>query len=1049
MSQSIADALVKASKSHFSGKLSPTDRQFIQDYYHRLPRDDFEERSVEELINSALRHRQLAEVRKADETRVEIYRLKIVDEASDELSSEQGGELTVLSVVSDDKPFLLDTLAILLTQKGLRIHRMIHPIFRVKRSKNHQLKSMLRYRSDDTEDQGKGESFIQYHFDVTSDEQQAQLLEAVNQTLAEVDYVVSDWSGMRGKLLSQALRLESQAGVNGEYGQLLRWLENHHFTLLGCCEFDLNDGPVRSQIEVDLPSTQGFLRHWSELDAERIGDLLPPLICNDDKPFIITKSKLRSGIHRSSFMDCIILRLNGQKGSNKQQRGICFLGLFTAASFVRPTNEIPLLGEKTQWILDNSALRKASYAYKTLRVILETLPRELLFQMGRERIYATAIEILDHQERRKTNVYIHQDQCGHFYSCLVYVPRELFHSDLRIKIQQYLADVLDADEVLFDVHFSDSVLMRIHFVIHTRDGVPVDYDEAAIQQVIRVMARDWNEGLRFSLERQNKRSHVAQLMAQYTNAFSNSYRDDFNLREAIKDIQEMALLESCSIRSLLYVSEKDEGQSSRLKVFSHGKPIALSDILPIMENVGLRVLGERPYRIRRQADEHVWIHDFELARQDGKPLDIQADGKQLRETLLRVWQGEADNDGFNRLVLDTGLDWRQIVLLRACYKYLRQIRLRYSQEYVIDALVMNRNIAVLLCDLFKKRLDPTEASHETEQIESALSEALEQVDSLDEDRILCAIRDVISAMLRCNYFQFDDAEAKIAKPYLSFKIDSRAIPRMPEPRPKYEIFVYSPRVEGVHLRGGDVARGGLRWSDRLEDYRTEVLGLVKAQMVKNAVIVPVGSKGGFVPKQLPVGPDADRDAVQAEAIACYQLFISGLLDLTDSISGTDIVPAQQVVRHDGDDPYLVVAADKGTATFSDIANAISESRDFWLGDAFASGGSMGYDHKKMGITARGAWESVKRHFRELGKDIQSSPFTALGIGDMAGDVFGNGMLLSKQTCLLAAFNHLHIFIDPKPNPETSHVERQRLFDLPRSAWTDYDASLISTGGGGV
>ena len=453
-------------------------------------------------------------------------------------------------------------------------------------------------------------------------------------------------------------------------------------------------------------------------------------------------------------------------------------------------------------------------------------------------------------------------------------------------------------------------------------------------------------------------------------------------------------------------------------------------------------MGERPFRVSRQNADRVWIHDFEIVREDGLRLEIHKDGEALRHTLYHVWRGEAENDGFNQLVLDTGLSWRQIMVLRACFRYLRQIRLRYSQEYVVGALVNNRPIVVELIRLFEIRFEAQRGSVKVQECEQQISRLLDQVESLDEDRIICAIRDVITAMLRTNYYQLDSSGK--CKSYMSFKIDSQSVPRLPEPKPKYEIYVYSPRVEGIHLRGGKVARGGLRWSDRLEDYRTEVLGLVKAQMVKNAVIVPVGSKGGFVPRQLPV---ADRDVVQKEVIACYQIFIKGLLDLTDNLSAGKVLHPQNVVRYDEDDPYLVVAADKGTATFSDIANEISVSRQFWLGDAFASGGSMGYDHKKMGITARGAWESVKRHFREMDKDIQTTDFTVAGVGDMSGDVFGNGMLLSEHTCLVAAFNHMHIFIDPQPDAGSSFAERKRLFGMARSSWADYEQKLISKGGG--
>lgn len=1032
MKHNITETLLKSAQIRYPRKLSLGQSEFLHDYYHRLPTEDYRPEATEELIEVALRHQQFGRVRKPAEMLVEIYNLDPIESALE--------PRTVINIVTEDRPFLVDTLMMLLSNRNLVIHRTIHPVFQVKRTRSGRTTSIARFRPEQDDTACVVESYLQFHIDYVSSGGHTELDAAIRSTIDDVKTVVADWAPIREQVLTLAVELENNRSVDAEYSKLLRWLENHHFAMLGYCELTISGGLKKPVLRVDKPSALGFLRVLGQKGSQQIREFLPPLNYCRDNPITITKTRQRSTIHRAAFIDCIVISQPGGRG--KSRRVSCVLGLFSAAAFIRPTPEIPLLRDKSAWVLQQSTLRKGSYAYKSLQVILETLPRESLFQMDRESLFQTSMEILNHQERRKTSVYIHQDQCGHFYSCLVYVPRDLYHSDLRIKIQRYLSESLEGGQLLFNVYFSESILTRMHFVVHTKSAKPVEFDSVLIGAAIQEIARDWNESLRLKLAEQHDVKHARQLMKTYQGAFSGSYQEIFQTIDAVQDIEIIEQLGVDAIDSTLYHSEWDGVASTRMKIYSSKKQVPLSDVLPIMENLGLRVVGERPFRVSRQNADRVWIHDFEIVREDGLRLEIHKDGEALRHTLYRVWRGEAENDGFNQLVLDTGLSWRQVMVLRACFRYLRQIRLRYSQEYVVDALVNNRPIVVELIQLFEIRFETQQGSAETQQCEQEINRLLEQVESLDEDRIICAMRDVIMAMLRTNYYQLDSKQE--CKSYLSFKIDSQSVPRLPEPKPKYEIFVYSPRVEGIHLRGGKVARGGLRWSDRLEDYRTEVLGLVKAQMVKNAVIVPVGSKGGFVPRNLPF---ADRDAVQKEVIACYQIFIKGLLDLTDNLSAGKVLHPQNVVRYDEDDPYLVVAADKGTATFSDIANEISVSRQFWLGDAFASGGSMGYDHKKMGITARGAWESVKRHFREMGKDIQTTDFTVAGVGDMSGDVFGNGMLLSEHTCLVAAFNHMHIFIDPQPDAETSFVERSRLFGMARSSWADYEQKLISKGGG--
>ncbi|MFQ5761164.1 MAG: NAD-glutamate dehydrogenase domain-containing protein, partial [Acidiferrobacterales bacterium] len=632
-------------------------------------------------------------------------------------------------------------------------------------------------------------------------------------------------------------------------------------------------------------------------------------------------------------------------------------------------------------------------------------------------------------------------------SCMVYVPRERYNRELRMRIQGILLEAFSGTGVEFNTLFSESVLARIHYVVHTDPTNRIDYDVKEIEARIIEAARSWQDNLRDTLTERYGEEKGNVLLRNYSDAFPGGYREDFAARTAAIDIERMESIRDTDELGISFYRPLVETEGGvRLKLFSSGKPISPSDALPMIENMGLKVVGERPYEIRRRDGSPVWIHEFNMVHAQGFEVDPDEVGETFQDAFARIWRGVVENDGFNRLVLGAGLNWRGTVVLRAYCKYLLQIRVPFSRAYMVETLTNHSNIARLLVDLFHARFDPARADKAEVRVADLLPQIEQHIDSvasLDEDRILRSFLNVIQATLRTNFFQKQsDGQPK---PYLSFKFDPARIDNMPLPRPMFEIFVFSPRTEAVHLRGGKVARGGLRWSDRREDFRTEVLGLMKAQMVKNAVIVPVGSKGGFVVKRPPVG--GDREALTKEVVACYTTFISGMLDITDNLQDGAVVPPKDVVRYDEDDPYLVIAADKGTATFSDIANGVAKDYGFWLDDAFASGGSVGYDHKKMGITARGAWESVKRHFRELGIDTQSTDFTVIGIGDMGGDVFGNGMLLSRHIKLVGAFNHLHIFLDPDPDPEASYRERERLFNLPRSSWLNYKQELISKGGG--
>jgi len=1048
MKNAVTEKLIKAVKA---ARPAPGREEidFLRSFYHRLSRQDFSAGKAAAFRAAALRHREFGATRAPGETLIEAYNLH---DARGESVDDR--DATILNIICDDKPFIIDSLSIKLNAMRKTPHRIAHPIFEVRRGAEGRMQSMSRYtgkaaaRRKNSGQDGQPdillETYIQFRIDFTQSDEHDKLLRELHGVMSDIEIVVEDWAKMRANMLSLADMVESRrresgarsglsklSGLRGEHGELLRWLENHNFAFLGYAEVEVLDGARGQRAMLDRASALGVLRAAAARGDDAALDILPSAACSGASPLVFAKSRRRAGIHRANYFDCILVGHAADGG--KRLRVSCILGFLAGKSALLPTSAIPHLRNKTAYILKESTLRPGGYAYKTLQTTLETLPREQLFQMDTRSLYALCMTILNHLERRKTRAHLHRNISGHFYSCLVYVPRDLFNSKLRQRIQAYLGEQLGADEVTFNVYFSDSILTRIHYLAHCHDRAEGKIDADKIERHIQLMARDWNENLFEALREQRGYPFADETLELYRDAFPGSYRDDFSVAQAAEIYAALG-------------AHRSRGGAASFKLYADENSVALSDVLPILRHMGVRVLDERPYRIMRQDNQAFWLHDFSLTRHDGRAFDIAACAENFESTFLRAWRGESEDDGFNRLTLLAGLDWKEISLLRAYYRYLKQIRLRYSEHYIIEALANYPELAVSIVALFQSKFDPAKVGAagraDSKRIEAEVARGLDAVATLDEDRIIRALLDVVRASVRTNYYQ-SGADGG-AKPCLALKLRPRDIPRIPEPAPLHEIFVYSPRVEGVHLRGGAVARGGLRWSERLEDFRTEVLGLVKAQRVKNAVIVPVGSKGGFVAKRLPA---SGRDEIRSEVVACYRLFIGGLLDLTDNLTRDGVIPPKQVVRLDGDDPYLVVAADKGTATFSDIANDISQEYGFWLGDAFASGGSAGYDHKKMGITARGAWESVKRHFRELGKDIQSTDFSAAGVGDMGGDVFGNGMLLSEHIRLIAAFNHLHIFIDPAPDAAQSYRERRRLFELPGSSWSDYDRSLISKGGG--
>ncbi|SNS17402.1 NAD-glutamate dehydrogenase [Tropicimonas sediminicola] len=1014
--------------------------------FSRASLEDLDGRDIDEVYGSALALWKFASRRKVGTARVRMYNPRM---------SEHGWECshTVLEIVNDDMPFLVGSLTAYLTDHGMAIHSLIHPLLTVRRDESGALTDLLEPGTDG----GIRESLIQVQIDQIGDEEKLARYEAeIEQVVRNVRAAVGDWQPMLQRLTEVTETLKATApklsgGGSEEVVEFLEWLAENHFTFLGYREYETTKGEpsvrsvkgtalglMRDPDYTVLRDLQGNVSDWSpEMDA----------FITDVSPLMIIKANRRSTVHRSTHFDLVGIKRFDAKG--KVTGAHVFIGHFTATAYNRSPGSIPLLRQKVERLVTRAGFAPSSHDAKALAHVLGTYPRDELFQSSDNQLFENAMGALHLTIRPRTRLFIRPDRFGRFVSCLVYVPRERYNTELRQRVGDILAEEFDGRVATWTPSFGDEALTRVHFVIALKGEVASKHEAAAIEQRIVDAVRSWGDHLRDALIERKGESEGNRLHMLYGAGFSPSYREQFSAVSAISDIDKMERISADNQLELkFYRRLEDPERNVRFKLFRLGRSVPLSDCLPILENMGFRILEEHPSRIDRE-DEEIWLHDFYMQSADGSDIDLPAVRDELEEAFSLLWNGKVDDDPLNRLVLKAGLTARETALLRAYGGYLWQARIPYSMPYMQDALNGNPEIARQLVALFAALFDPAAHTDDAERakagdrIAAEIETALEAVDSLDFDQILRRFRNAILATLRTNYFQSDADGAP--KPYISFKFDCAELDALPLPRPWREIYVYSSSVEGVHLRFGPVARGGLRWSDRKEDYRTEVLGLVKAQQVKNAVIVPVGSKGGFLPKTLPA--DGTRDEVVAEAVRCYRIFLSGLLDVTDNIIGADVVPPNAVVRRDADDPYLVVAADKGTATFSDFANALATEYGFWLGDAFASGGSNGYDHKGMGITARGAWEAVKRHFRELGHDTQTQPFTVIGCGDMSGDVFGNGMLLSDQIKLVAAFDHRDIFIDPDPDPAVSFAERKRLFALPRSSWKSYDESLISKGGG--
>ena len=1078
VSGTLVDSILEYQCSCLGGAQLRDAQTFTTQFLDRIPADELSVRSVADWAALAQDMRDFMRERKAG-----IAKVRVVSAPA----GEHGSMRTLVEVVTDDAPFLVDSVGMVITNSGLQIHSIIHPVFRVARDAQGDLLSVGTVE-DAT---GAAEALMYFEVDRFTDATELERLrQAIIDALDDVRASVGDWQPMRERMLALADELPrctmpvDAAGV-AEAQDFLRWVADDNFTFLGYREYEVIKTAKDDVLRAAEGSGLGILRGSERSIAPRslrtlVATSLPQSGSLD--AIILTKTNARASVHRPGYMDYIgVLKFDAAGVPIVEQR---FLGLFTTNAYMARPQDVPLVRRKVEAVMQRSGLRRDSHSGKALRHVLELLPRDELFQCSDDELSGIATGILALRERPRPRLFVRRDKYGRFYSCLVYLPRDRSNTEIRQRIEAMLKKALHGERVDSSIQVGESSLAHLHLVIRPKPGDHAEYDAADLESKVVNIMRNWHDELREKLiGEMGEQKGIA--LANQARTLPAGYVEEVTPEVAAADMRALAVLDADDdIHMSLYPDPHDG--DLRFKVIHFGAPIPLSEALPMLENMGVSVLAEHVYSLHKQGRE-LTIHDFELKAKTPLTFPLADLREQFERGFEASWRGRAENDGFNNLVLSARLDWRQVSVLRAYCKYLLQTGLTFSQTYMEDTLNCYPAIAGLLVELFEAGFDPQRESagntaieaasrtlagelralvpasvtkahpqfvetlvaarsasrgRQIEALVAAIKKLLENVASLDEDRILRAYLGVIGATLRTNYFQMHDGKPAS---YVSFKFDSAKVPDLPKPRPYREIWVYGTRVEGVHLRFGPVARGGLRWSDRREDFRTEVLGLVKAQMVKNTVIVPVGSKGGFFVKHPPAS--GERDAVLAEGIACYKMFINGLLDITDNLVDGKVAHPHDVVRHDGDDPYLVVAADKGTAKFSDIANAISAEHGYWLGDAFASGGSVGYDHKSMGITAKGAWESVKRHFRALGRDSQSTDFTCIGVGDMSGDVFGNGMLLSKHIRLVAAFDHRDIFLDPNPDVAVSFEERERMFRLPRSSWADYDANLISKGGG--
>ncbi|KDC53324.1 NAD-glutamate dehydrogenase [Pseudoalteromonas fuliginea] len=1016
--------------------------KFAKALYSNMSKEDLANRNDSDLYGAALSLWNSLEKNTTDNAVIRVFNPEV---AKDGWQSSH----TIVEIIAKDMPFLVDSVRMAMTRENIASHLLLHSPLKIQRDKNTKISGLSNLKAEQESTSTKTVFFIEIDRQTDSSviESFKKELESV---LVDVSVAVEDWQPIRKKLIAVTKELPKRRHNKNENEvaetvEFLDWLVKDNFTLMGYREYELSPVQGDYQLKGKMDTSLGLMKNSTE-EHTRLLSELPEVARQEARSsnlLILTKTNSLSRVHRPAYIDYVgIKRFDDEGNVIGEDR---FIGLFSSSFYNNSAADVPVLKSKINRIMEICDFAKGTHAYKAVLNILETYPRDELVQARENELLEVAMGVLQVQERDMCRLFVRKDAYGRFFSCMVYVPRERYNTALRRETQDILGNAFNSDnKVEFTTYFSESTLARTHYTVRVTDN-NIEYNVKDIENNLIEAARTWEDKLQSALLESAGEARGNDLNRKYCNAFARSYKDEVLPSAAVVDIEKLELLTDENKLEMLFYRPQEEANSNivRLSLFHKDEPIHLSDVMPMLENFGLRVVGETPYSVKTSDGRINWIMDFSMLIDSKGMADFDKISARFRAALTNVWGNRLENDGFNRLVLMGGLAGREASILRAYAKYMRQIGVTFSQTYIESTFANYPNIAAQIVNLFAKKFSiKAPASAKTlEKLIAQIYLELENVANLDDDRIIRLYVDMIVATLRTNYYQ-KDAQGQF-KSYVSFKIQPSLIPDVPLPLPAFEIFVYSPRVEGVHLRYGKVARGGLRWSDRREDFRTEVLGLVKAQQVKNTVIVPVGSKGGFVCKQLPT----EREAFIKEGQECYKIFIRGLLDITDNIERGEIMPARDVVRHDEDDAYLVVAADKGTATFSDIANGIANEYNFWLGDAFASGGSVGYDHKKMGITAKGAWESVKRHFREMDIDCQTTDFTVVAIGDMAGDVFGNGMLLSKHIRLQVAFNHMHIFIDPNPDAATSYPERERLFNMPRSSWEDYNKDLISAGGG--
>ncbi|WP_183459937.1 NAD-glutamate dehydrogenase [Microbulbifer rhizosphaerae] len=1053
--EELLEQLTALIREKLAGEAEPV-VDFAGQFLHQYPMEDLAGRRLADIYGCIYTWWNFIQDRAPDTPKVRVCNPRLEDD---------GWECshTVVGVLQRDMPFLVDSVRMEINRRNTVIHSIKSTILHLRRGRGGKLLELLP-RCQVGEEPGadvSGEALIYVEINLdTSTGHAADLVVALKDVLGDVELVVDDYLPM----LDTCSAMEDQLHVGLAGGGLaegdgnlqeacafLQWMRDGNFTFLGYREYEFCQQGDNKKVLCEVEQRRLGIFKKLEEPAEPT----PEYAFNEGKqkfyqgPNFLTfaKSSVKSRVHRAAYSDYVTIKRYDAKGELIGESA--FMGLYTSPVYTESPAKIPIIRRKMASVMESSALAPHSHDGKTLRRILDTFPRDELFQSSTRELFHTVMGVLSMNERAHIRLFMRRDPFGKFVTATVYVPREQFNSTVREQICEHIARAVKAKESDFTTYFSESILARVHFVFRVSPSEPVDIDVARLEAQIVDITRSWEDVFQKSLIENHGEEEGNRLYSVYGRAFPAGYREDFEPRIAVQDVAAIQdLNEQNRVAMSFYQPVGAAAGSLRFKVFNWGSGLTLSDVIPVLENLGLRVIGEFPYTIRPHAAADVWMHEFYLEFGLPTRVDAQASRGLFQDAFAAIWSNVAESDAFNRLVLAARLNWREVSMLRAYARYLKQTKFSASQGYIAATLANHVEITRNLVALFRAMFDPRisgdrQDQTRVERLIKKIHDGLDGVDNLNEDQVIRRYLELILATLRTNFFQLGKDEQP--KDYISIKFSPREIPGIPEPRPEFEIFVYSPRVEGVHLRGGKVARGGLRWSDRLEDFRTEVLGLVKAQNVKNAVIVPSGAKGGFVVRQPPV--DGSREAIMEAGIACYQTFVRGLLDITDNLKDGEVVTPEQVIRRDGDDPYLVVAADKGTATFSDIANGIAAEYDFWLGDAFASGGSQGYDHKKMGITARGAWVSVQRHFREMDVDVQSEDFSVIGIGDMAGDVFGNGMLLSEHIRLVGAFNHLHIFVDPEPDAAAGFAERKRLFELPRSSWTDYNSKLISKGGG--